>query len=64
MSKNDRMTYRTNSRYDTYEQTERAVAAQTVPTVLCDCGHRVLEGQAMLASTGSACPRCYDRMSD
>jgi len=29
---------------------------------LCDCGH--WSTQSMSASLGSACPDCYDRMSD
>lgn len=30
----------------------------------CDCGHRVPAAQVMTASLGTACPNCYDRMSD
>lgn len=33
-------------------------------TVQCDCGHTVPRSWAMWASRGSACPDCYDRMSD
>ena len=32
--------------------------------VKADCGHWVEEGQAMSASMGTSCTRCYDRMSD
>jgi hypothetical protein len=32
--------------------------------VRCDCGHRVPAAQVMNASLGTACPDCYDRMSD
>ena len=31
--------------------------------VTCDCGHTVLASQRMMASTGTCCPDCYDRMS-
>jgi len=30
----------------------------------CDCGHSVPVGQRMMASLGTSCPECYDRMSD
>ncbi len=32
--------------------------------VLCDCGHRVPRAQVMRASLGTACPDCYDKLSD
>ena len=32
--------------------------------VLCDCGHRVPKSWVMSTSLGTACPDCYDRMSD
>lgn len=32
--------------------------------VRCDCGHECERTLAMSASRGSACPDCYDRMSD
>jgi len=32
--------------------------------VKCSCGHSVPRNQVMSASLGSACPNCYDRMSD
>ena len=32
--------------------------------VKCDCGHTVRKGQVMSASLGTACPECYDRMSE
>jgi hypothetical protein len=38
-------------------------AAQT-ETVRCTCGHTVPRAQVMQASLGTACPDCYDRMSD
>lgn len=33
-------------------------------TVRCDCGHTVPRLMRASASMGSACPECYDRMSD
>ena len=30
----------------------------------CDCGHTVPEAHVMRASHGTACPDCYDRLSD
>ena len=30
----------------------------------CDCGHTIPVQSVMNASLGSACPACYDRMSD
>ena len=39
-------------------------AARECNYVLCDCGHRVPAAQVMSASLGTACPDCYDRMSD
>lgn len=35
-----------------------------VVEVKCDCGHTVDKKQAMIASLGTSCPDCYDRMSD
>ena len=35
-----------------------------VMKVRCDCGHTVPVGTVMNASRGSACPDCYDQMSD
>jgi len=32
--------------------------------VLCACGHTVPRSEVMMASMGSSCPDCYDRMSD
>lgn len=32
--------------------------------VRCNCGHSVPASQVMNASMGTACPDCYDRMSD
>jgi hypothetical protein len=40
-----------------------AVAVQ-VSMVKCSCGHTVSATMVMSASMGSACPDCYDRMSD
>jgi len=39
------------------------VAVQ-VSMVRCSCGHTVSATMVMSASMGSACPDCYDRMSD
>jgi hypothetical protein len=33
-------------------------------TVKCSCGHTVPRTWVMNASLGTACPDCYDRMSD
>jgi hypothetical protein len=32
--------------------------------VRCDCGHEIPAGLVMRASRGTACPDCYDDMSD
>ncbi|KRT69416.1 MAG: hypothetical protein XU15_C0011G0098 [candidate division NC10 bacterium CSP1-5] len=37
--------------------------APSVTVVHCDCGHSVPAGQSMMASTGTSCLDCYDRMS-
>ena len=42
----------------------RRPARKTVELVRCGCGHSVPRIQVMNASTGTSCPRCYDRMSD
>ena len=34
------------------------------PMVTADCGHSVSRNLLMNASTGTACPDCYDRMSE
>jgi len=48
-------------------EAEQAARPKTQPRevgmVLCDCGHRVPRGQRMVASLGTCCPDCYDRMS-
>jgi len=46
-------------RFEPAPQPQRAVE-----TVLCDCGHSVERGMSMRASRGTACPDCYDRMSE
>lgn len=30
----------------------------------CSCGHTIPADQVMMASLGTSCPDCYDRMSD
>lgn len=35
-----------------------------IPMVQCDCGHAIPAASVMHASLGSACPNCYDRLSD
>lgn len=35
-----------------------------VEMVRCNCGHTVPRNLVMSASRGTACPDCYDRMSD
>lgn len=42
----------------------RKRAPKPVELVRCDCGHSVPRIQVMNASMGSACPDCYDRMSN
>lgn len=39
-------------------------APTPVPLVQCDCGHLIAAASVMNASRGSACPDCYDRLSD
>ncbi len=43
-----------------------ATAAVSEPEVMvmCSCGHEVPRSQVMSASRGTACPDCYDDMSD
>ena len=49
----------------TTRQTAAAAAPRpAVEMVRCSCGHSVPAVQVMRASLGSACPDCYDRMSD
>ena len=38
-------------------------AQRTAKMVLCSCGHAVPANQVMIASLGTSCPDCYDRMS-
>ena len=33
-------------------------------TVLCSCGHEVPANMVMGSSSGTSCPKCYDRMSE
>lgn len=49
-----------------YEEamTRRQAAQKPVEMVRCSCGHTVPRSQVMSASTGTACPECYDRMSE
>lgn len=49
-----------------YAQTQMRPTGKTrvVEMIKCDCGHTVPRVQAMNASTGLACPDCYDRMSE
>ena len=53
---------------DWYEQIRLAPAPVATPApvalVRCSCGHSVSRAQVMNASTGTSCPRCYDRMSE
>lgn len=41
-----------------------AVAVDTDRLVRCSCGHTVSPMMVMSASMGTACPDCYDSMSD
>ena len=43
---------------------EREARRQPVKMVKCSCGHTVPQGQVMMASLGTACPDCYDRLSN
>jgi hypothetical protein len=43
---------------------ERRANQVAVETVKCDCGHTVPRNLVMSASLGTACPECYDRLSD
>lgn len=53
-----------NYYYDhSYGTIRRRRIVQPVQFVACDCGHDVPANQVMAASTGTACPDCYDRMS-
>ena len=45
-------------------QPKNTTPCATPELVLCGCGHRVPKSQVMHASMGTACPDCYDRMSD
>ena|SRR3990167_6302370 len=54
-----------NYYYDhSYGVIGRKRTAPPVVMVQCDCGHSVPRGQRMNASIGTACPDCYDRMSN
>jgi hypothetical protein len=54
-----------NYYYDhSYGVIGRKRGAPRIEMVECDCGHRVPAGQRMMASMGTSCPDCYDRMSD
>lgn len=41
-----------------------ATPAQTEQTLVADCGHRVARSLCMTTSLGTACPDCYDEMSN
>jgi len=45
-------------------EAHRLQAIKKTKMVLCDCGHTVPESWVMRASLGTACPDCYDEMSD
>jgi hypothetical protein len=57
-------------RYDTdWSDNIRREPALVAPApapvlVRCSCGHNVPRAQVMNASLGTACPRCYDRLSE
>lgn len=55
--------------YDWYAQIRDANAIKPIVSkpaemVKCSCGHTVPKTSVMGASRGTACPECYDRMSD
>lgn len=43
---------------------KRRAAQNPVEMVKCSCGHTVPKGSVMMASRGTSCPDCYDKMSD
>jgi len=43
---------------------EPALFAKATEMVECDCGHECGAAMVMSASTGTACPDCYDMMSN
>ena len=45
-------------------QKKTAVQNHEQHLVTCDCGHTIPADTVMHASMGTACPNCYDRMSD
>jgi hypothetical protein len=54
-----------NYYYDhSYGVIGRKRSAPPVMMVRCDCGHSIPVGQRMMASLGTSCPDCYDRMSN
>lgn len=57
--RNDPADWYSNCRY------EPAPVERVEPKMVhCDCGHSTPLGTVMSASMGTACPNCYDRMSD
>jgi len=49
--------------YAFIRETQPAPEVEEIKTVVCDCGHTVRRESVMDASTGTACPDCYDEMS-
>lgn len=43
---------------------KRRAAQNPAEMVKCSCGHTVPKGSVMMASRGTSCPDCYDKMSD
>jgi hypothetical protein len=41
-----------------------AITFEKSKLVLCDCGHAVPRSWVMQSSRGTACPDCYDELSD
>jgi len=50
--------------YEMIRAKPKPVARVPEALVKCSCGHTIPKSQVMNASMGSACPDCYDRMSD
>lgn len=49
------------------DEAKRRAVPRIIPApepVVCSCGHRVSRELVMHASLGTACPDCYDRLSN
>lgn len=50
--------------YDEIRLKPTPVVSVKQQTEICDCGHTVPVAHVMRANTGTACPVCYDKMSE